>query len=188
MVWSRAVSEETQGRRWTVGDLRNLELHLGKLIRNAGISPRQLEIDRQDLLRLVGTVDATSVYEWIVSALRDMERDQYTDALMNAFGIGYSKAPKLTDRRMEWANHRDDPVSEDTVRRWEKKALHALALKLTQTPLPTGPVNTYPLGHPAVDDMSEIAGIIRRGSELGMTDSETLTLVKAKLRDVGLLS
>jgi hypothetical protein len=116
-----------------LSDLGTLEYRLSKFIRNAGLSPGRLEMDGGELLELLGTTDAQQVYDRIVGLLDELEENQYNEVLRNAFGLGYSKKIKLSERRAEWIEHMKYPISENTIRRWEQRALKVLVRKLASS-------------------------------------------------------
>ena len=121
--------------RITVGELAKVERLLSRFVRNDGLSPGRLDMDGAELLAVLGTSDAQQVYDRILKVLDELDENQYSDVLRNAFGVGYSKKPKLSARREEWIARMEYPISENTIRRWEQRALPVLARRLVTSVL-----------------------------------------------------
>lgn len=121
----------------TLEDSANLRHELVRFIRGAGLSPRRLQLEGAEILALLHEPNAEAAYRQIMDVLEVMEEDQYTEVLKNALGVGLSKKPTLSERRAEWIEQSDSPISEDTIRRWERRALDALVSELVTAQEPS---------------------------------------------------
>jgi hypothetical protein len=113
--------------------LRDIEDDLASLIQDEGLTPTRLETFGQNIIKLFGVSSAAFIIEQIEFALIDMPKDKYTKALMYALGLNQRPEhwiDRLTGRReflMEYGGEEFKGKSEDTLRRWERRAMPALA-------------------------------------------------------------
>lgn len=110
--------------------VHEVEEELRKLIQNEGLTPWRLETSAPTIMRLIGTSSGQKARDVIDRHLP--EENERVFALRHAFGLeGNDTGGGLEDRRNALiASSRFPDVSIDTVRRWERKAIVALARKL----------------------------------------------------------
>jgi hypothetical protein len=119
--------------------LRDIEDDLAGLIQDEGLTPTRLETYGPNIIKLFGVSSADFVVEQISFSLLDLPDDKYTQALKHALGLAYAsredwpeKLQRLTGRRENLVTMRGEfkGKSEDTLRRWERRAMPALARAL----------------------------------------------------------
>lgn len=110
--------------------LELLERDLMALIQDDGLTATRVEAYAPNLIQLFGFRPASDVVDLVREASQEMPQDKYTWAL--SFALGFESVvqhyeSRLTDRR-EFLMKRDGfKVSEDTLRRWERRAMKSLA-------------------------------------------------------------
>jgi hypothetical protein len=117
--------------------LRDIEDDLAGLIQDEGLTPTRLETYGPNIIKLFGVSSASFVIEQFNTVLLDLPDDKYTKALKHALGLAYGSRENwptflesLTGRRknlMNQGGHEFKGKSEDTLRRWERRAMPALA-------------------------------------------------------------
>lgn len=106
-----------------------LERDLMALIQDDGLTASRLEAYAPNITQLFGFRPASDVENLIREALQEMPHNKYTWALSFALGIEsvVEYSTRLTDRRNLLKKQDTFKVSEDTLRRWERRAMRTLA-------------------------------------------------------------
>jgi hypothetical protein len=107
----------------------DVEDDLLALIQDDGLTEARLEIFGEKIKGAYFSGDLGYVREKVVLNLEDMEQDRNSIALSYALGIS-SKARALSDRRSELKVQKGFQVSDDTLRRWERRAMRVLSKRL----------------------------------------------------------
>jgi len=119
-----------------------IEEDLLALIQDEGLTDSRLEQFGVNILALWGVKSVGFIREEVRSALLDLKkRDKYGMALTWALGAFTPAAQidKLKDRRLLLKEEvKDFDVSEDTLRRWERRAMKPLARMLIEQSMNKG--------------------------------------------------
>jgi len=114
--------------------LDDIEDDLLALIQEEGLTASRLQTFGANIMGLYGSTNAGYVREAIRRQVLEMEADQYTKSLRSALSIfndgGGHKL--LTDRRAALMDEEGFDKSEDTLRRWERRAIKTLTRKLVE--------------------------------------------------------
>jgi hypothetical protein len=111
------------------GDLALVEADVARLIQDEGLTRMRLETFAPNIMRLYGTKPSSFVEDRLMQVMASMEgQEKYSRALASALGIGYDRDLESLTIRRGWLKTKPDfDVSEDTLRRWEKKAMRPFA-------------------------------------------------------------
>ncbi|WP_437770592.1 hypothetical protein [Arthrobacter sp. KNU40] len=109
--------------------LELIEEDLAGLIQDEGLTPTRLEAYGKNIIMLFGVKSASFVDQEVKYAMLDMPKDKYTTALQYALSVysPTSNTSTLTERRAQLMTVDGFAVSEDTLRRWERRAMKTFA-------------------------------------------------------------
>lgn len=110
--------------------LESIQRDLMALIQDEGLTPTRLEAHAPNIIQLFGFRAASDVEAQVRIAISEMPEDKYTWSLSFALGVETVMEEhfgRLTDRRKSLKDSDGFKVSEDTLRRWERKAMRTLA-------------------------------------------------------------
>lgn len=110
--------------------LEDIERDLSALIQDQGLTPTRLEAYGANIIQIFGFLPAADIDKIVREAVLEMPQDKYTWALAYALGTERNlieDSGRLTDRRAFLMKQDGFDVSEDTLRRWERRAIKTLA-------------------------------------------------------------
>ncbi|MDR6794753.1 hypothetical protein J2X12_004244 [Pseudarthrobacter oxydans] len=110
-----------------------IERELQDLIQDQGLTPSRVEKYAPKLWRAYPQQTSRGLCDVVRAAIEDLPDDKYTRSLKFALNIGnMPRHSGLTDRRAFFNAAEGANVSEDTIRRWERRAMLPLARALVR--------------------------------------------------------
>lgn len=110
----------------------SVEEDLAGLIQDEGLTPSRMQIYGQGIMRLYGSTNARYVVRCVTELAEEMEQDQYSKALASALGITSGGSTLSERREFLTLTKKNFDKSEDTLRRWERRAMKVLARKIVE--------------------------------------------------------